>query len=71
MKIQVMSKSGDSVLAEVTNETSVEELALVTLQFRKLQANGYRAFTRRGVRVDRFSPEIDEDIVFVAPLMGG
>jgi len=71
VKIEAMSRSGHDLVAEVTDQTSVEDLAFIENQFNELQAKGYQAFTRKGRRLDRFSTQIDDDIVFIAPLVGG
>ena len=71
MKIEVMSRSGHDLLAEVTKVSSATELEFAADRFREFKAKGYQAFTRKGSRLDRFSPEIDDDIVFIAPLVGG
>ncbi|MDH3445124.1 MAG: hypothetical protein OEN50_14450 [Deltaproteobacteria bacterium] len=71
MKIEVMSRSGHDLLAEVTRDSTAAELAFAGNRFSEFKAKGYLAFTRKGVRLDRFSPEIDDDVVFIAPLVGG
>ncbi len=71
MKIEVMSRSGHDLIAEVNKESTATELAFAVDRFSEFKAKGYQAFTRNGSRLDGFSPEIDDDIVFIAPLVGG
>lgn len=72
-RIEVMSPTkGDDLLAEWGEDTGVENLRGIKQKFEALQSKGYRAFTvRTGHRVDAFDPRIEEDIVFIAPLVGG
>lgn len=72
MRIEIMSKKGHEVLAEWSGDTSAAELLEVAARFRAKRHRGYRAFGAvSGKPVDDFTPEIDEDLVFIAPLVGG
>lgn len=72
MRVLVMSRNGDDVLGEwnaVYTEGAIAELGR---KFAHLRAKGYRAFgTSSGARFDAFSPEIDEDVLMIAPVVGG
>jgi|GraSoiStandDraft_35_1057300.scaffolds.fasta_scaffold447890_2 hypothetical protein len=71
-KIQVMSPKGDDLFAEWGIDTGVEDLKLIGKRFDEQCAKGFSAFTSvSATRVKSFSPEIQEDIVFIAPLIGG
>lgn len=72
MRIEVMSRQGDEVFAEWTRESSAAELQDIAERFRALQERGYRAFGAvSGQRVDAFAATVDEDLVFIAPVVGG
>jgi len=73
MKIEVMARSGDELLAaDVTENTSSEELQWIDREFRDLLRRGYSAFgVQSGMRIDHFSPQIGEDLIIIAPLVGG
>ena len=71
-RIQVMSSRGDDLMAEWGSATTPEDAALIRRSFEDLRAKGFTPFTSKsGVRVKNFVPEIDEDIIFIAPLIGG
>lgn len=72
MKIEIMARTGHELLAEVSENTSRGELQWINQQFRELRRRGYNAFgVRSGQRVKSFSTDLNEDIVFIAPLVGG
>jgi hypothetical protein len=71
-KIQVMSPRGDDLCAEWGPDTGVEDFQLIKRRFDALRAKGFSAFTTKSAtRVDHLSPDIQEDIIFIAPLVGG
>ena len=71
-KIQVMSGNGDDLFAEWESETGAADLKNISRRFHQLRAKGYSAFTTTSAtRIDNFSPDIEEDIIFIAPLIGG
>jgi hypothetical protein len=70
--IRVMSPKGDDLLAEWEPDTAVEDLNLISKRFDEQCAKGFSAFTSKsGTRLKSFSPEVEEDIIFIAPLVGG
>lgn len=71
MKIRVMTRAGDELLAEVNENTTQDEIAWIDRQFQDLKRRGYSPLTRSGTRIKTFSPELKDDILFVAPLVGG
>ncbi len=71
MKIRVMTRAGDELLAEVNDNTTQDDLAWIDQQFQDLKRRGYSPLTRSGTRIKTFSPELKDDILFVAPLAGG
>ena len=72
MKIRVMGRSGDLMVGEVTHETSREELKWIEDQWREMSRRGYSAFgTKSGQRLKSFEPDLGEDVIFVAQLVGG
>lgn len=73
MKIEVMARSGDELLAaDVTENTSSEELQWIDREFRDLLRRGYSAFgVQSGMRIVHFSSQIGEDLIIIAPLVGG
>ncbi len=72
MKIEVMTRSGDECLAEINENTSPEELQWIDQQFQELRKKGYSAFTKHeGRRVDNFDRTLDDDLILVAPIVGG
>ena len=73
MKIEVMARSGDELLAaDVTENTRSEELQWIDREFRDLLRRGYSAFgVQSGMRIDHFSSQIGEDLIIIAPLVGG
>jgi len=71
MKIRVMTRAGDELLAEVNENTTQDEIAWIDRQFQDLKRRGYSPLTRSGTRIKTFSPELKEDILFIAPLVGG
>ncbi len=72
MRIEIMSKKGDEVFAEWTAQTPAEELQTIAERFAAIRRRGYRAFGAvSGKRVDAFDADIDEDLVFIAPVVGG
>jgi hypothetical protein len=67
-----MSSRGDDLIAEWGNTTTAEDLAAIRKRFEDLRAKGFTPFrSRTAARVQSFGPEIDEDIIFIAPLIGG
>ena len=72
MRIEVMTGRGDEVVAEWNRDTREEELRIIGKRFDQLLERGYSAFgTESGTRLPRFNPELDEDVVFIAPVRGG
>lgn len=72
MRIEVMSNKGDELLAEWDARSSPAELNDIVEAFGLLRGKGYRAFGAvTGQRVDGFNAGIDEDLVFIAPMVGG
>jgi hypothetical protein len=72
MRIEVMSSKGDELLAEWDARSSPAELNDIAQDFGLLRAKGYRAFGAvTGLRADHFNAEIDEDLIFIAPMVGG
>jgi len=69
--IRVMSAKGDDLLEKWDIDTGVEDLKLISKRFDVQCAKGFSAFTTSGTRLKSFSPEIQEDIIFIAPLVGG
>ncbi len=71
-RIEVMSVRGDDLLAEWGRDTGTEDLKSISQRFKGLRAKGYSAFTvHSGRRLDAFDPEIEENVIFIAPLVGG
>ncbi len=71
MKIRVMTRAGDELLAEVNENTTQDELGWIDQQFQDLKRRGFSPLTRSGTRITTFSPDLKDDILFVAPLVGG
>jgi hypothetical protein len=72
MHIEVMSRKGHEVLAEWHPQTPAAELRAIGTQFAAWRRKGYRAFgVVSGQPVDRFDPQLVEDLVFIAPVVGG
>ena len=72
MRIFVMSRNGDDVLGEWTPGCSTAEIADLEVKFARLRSRGYRAFgVSSGSRFDRLATAIDEDLLLVAPMVGG
>ena len=72
MRIEIMSRKGDEVFAEWNAETSEEEFRAIAERFAAIQRQGYRAFgTVSGARVNAFDANVVEDLVFIAPVVGG
>jgi len=72
MKIEVMSHKGHDILAEVDEKTSPEELDRLDAELKKFMDQGYTAFLKEsGLKVDKIDPAIKEDVVVIAPVMGG
>jgi hypothetical protein len=72
MRIEIMSRRGDEVFAEWNTETPAAELQAIAERFAAIQRRGYRAFgSVSGTRVDAFDANVAEDLVFIAPVVGG
>lgn len=72
MKILKMSRAGDEVIGSWTPESPVAEVGRAENAFLAMQLRGYNAFgIDSGRRIDAFEPGIDEDVLFVAPMVGG
>ena len=72
MRIEVMASNGDDLLAEWNATTSAAELRAISQRFQAQRGKGFRAFgARSGQRVDHFDPDLQEDVVFIAPMIGG
>lgn len=71
MKIEIMARDGHQLLAEIREDTSLEELRWVDHQLRQFRQKGYSTFTRSGQRVNGVNVDLDEDLVLIAPLVGG
>ncbi len=72
MRIEIMSRRGDEVFAEWNAQTPAEELRAIAKRFAAKRRQGYRAFgTVSGTRVDAFDAGVSEDLVFIAPVVGG
>lgn len=71
-RIEIMTAKGDDLLAEWGCDTRGEDLAKISHEFGEMRAKGFSAFTvQSGRRVDDFDPDIEEDIIVIAPLVGG
>ncbi len=67
-----MSHRGDDLFAEWGKETNSDELKAIAERFNEQRGKGSSAFTiHTARRVDSFSPDIEEDMIFIAPLIGG
>lgn len=72
MRIEVMSSKGDEVFAEWNGETPAVDLDAIATRFQAQRHRGFRAFgSVSGQRVDVFDPNLTEDLVFIAPVVGG
>ena len=72
MKIEVMSHKGHEILAEIDEKTSPAELDRLDVELKKLMDQGYSAFLKEsGLKVDKIDPTVKEDVVVIAPVMGG
>ena len=72
MKIELMSHKGHEVLAEIDEKTRPAELDRLDAEFKKLIDQGYTAFLKEsGLKVDKIDPRVREDVVVIAPVMGG
>jgi len=71
-RIGIISHRGDDLFAEWGKETNPDDLRAIAERFKEQRAKGYSAFTiHTARRVDSFSPDIEEDMIFIAPLIGG
>jgi hypothetical protein len=71
-KIEIMSHRGDDLFAEWGADTKVEDIKAIAEWFKEQRGKGFSAFTAQtGNRVDEFNPDIHENIIFIAPLIGG
>ena len=71
-RIGIMSHRGDDVFAEWGKETNPDDLRAIADRFKEQRGKGFSAFKiQSSTRVDSFSPDIDEDMIFIAPLIGG
>jgi len=72
MKITMMSHNGHDTVAEWDEETATEQLDEIERKFDDLVGKGYVPFlAKSGSKLARFSPDVDEDVLFVAPVTGG
>lgn len=72
MKIEVMSNKGHEIIADVDEKTSPAELDRLDAELKKLMDQGYTAFLKEsGLKIDKIDPSIKEDVVIIAPVMGG
>ncbi|MBI1748327.1 MAG: hypothetical protein HYR55_17360 [Acidobacteria bacterium] len=72
MKIEVMSHKGHELLSEVDEKTSPAELDRLDSELKKLMDQGYSAFLKEsGLKIEKIDPSIKEDVVVIAPVMGG
>ncbi len=72
LTIEIMSHRGDDVFAGWGKETNPDDLRAIADRFKEQRGKGFRAFTiHTARRVDSFSPDIEEDMIFIAPLIGG
>lgn len=72
MKLLKMSKAGDQLVGDWTTTSSPDEILEVEKTFHVLRKEGFTAFgLDSGRRFDAFAPTIDEDVPFVAPMVGG
>ncbi len=72
MKLEVMTRKGHELLAEVNNHSGDKDLEWIDEQFQRLRKRGYSSFTKRdGRRVDYFDRNLDDDLILVAPIVGG
>ena len=70
-RIEVMSSRGDDLVAEWGTESTAEDLANIRKRFEDLCTKGFTPFgCRSAAPVRAFGPEINEDIIFIAPLTG-
>ena len=71
-RIQVMSPRGDDLLGEWGPDTTVEDLELIRKRFDEQRSKGFSAFlSKSATRLKSFSPDVREDIILIAPLVGG
>jgi hypothetical protein len=72
MRIEVMSPKGHETIAEVDEQTSREEIDRLDAELQKLMSQGYSAFLKEsGLKVSKIDPTVKEDVVVIAPVMGG
>jgi len=71
-RIEIMSHRGDDLFAEWGRETNPDDLKAIAERFKEQRAKGFSAFTAQtGNRVDEFNSDIEEDLIMIAPLIGG
>jgi len=72
MRIEIMSRKGDAVFAEWNGETPAVDLEAIAARFQAQRTKGFRAFGAvSGRHVDAFDAALTEDLVFIAPVVGG
>ena len=72
MRIEIMSRRGDEVFAEWSGDTPAVDLEAIAARFQAQRTKGFRAFGAvSGRRVDVFDAAVTEDLVFIAPVVGG
>jgi hypothetical protein len=72
MRVEVMSEKGHEVLGEWDRRQAMLRLQELDKQLQSYLRRGYSAFgAQSGQRLKALHPERDEDVVLIAPMIGG
>ena len=72
MRVEVMSEKGHEVLGEWDRTQAMVRLQELDRHLHWYLSKGYNAFgAQSGQRLEALDPKSDEDVVLIAPMIGG
>jgi hypothetical protein len=72
MRVELMSRKGHDVLGEWDRTMAMERLEALDREVQDYLRRGYNAFgATSNQRLERIAPDCDEDVVLIAPVVGG
>jgi hypothetical protein len=72
MRVELMSRKGHDVLGEWDHTMALERLEALDQQVQHYLRQGYNAFGAvSSQRLEHVGPDCEEDVVLIAPVVGG
>jgi hypothetical protein len=72
MRVELMSRKGHDVLGEWDRTMALERLEALDREVQDYLRRGYNAFgAASNQRLEHVGPDCEEDVVLIAPVVGG